>query len=332
MVHQLQSVALFAILLLVLCSPRGARANVAYYPKKEESQKVKTSKGDALVWIAFDDSCECVDTIIFVGVGTAMTVTAYSSLASDVVTNSKTAMVMADHKPNDLFKQDWYDWQSESRDKFAALANHTKENMAEYVHRMCQTSQFVVGGHSSSGLTAIQAIHYGLIPADGYLGIDPILERIPSFLWPFPGAGAVYDAFELKIPVMIWGFSKDTCKVIQSKGSQLVYNKSDSSMRVLYQIQTNATDTGHCDFTDKGCPSVCTLSSNNETVWVERTLVAEAIRKVALVVADPSHYFNRTFLELSQSSLVTIVSYVNEDVIHQLTVGRTAGQSVQCAN
>jgi hypothetical protein len=240
-------------------------------------------------------------------------------------------MVMADYKPGDWFKQDWYKWQSWSRETFASLANHTKDNMEKYVHKMCQKYRFVVGGHSSSGLTAIQAIQEGMIQADGYLGIDPILERIPCFLWPFPGACEVYDAFELKIPVMVWGFSKDTCKVNQSKGSKLVYNKSDSSMRVLYQIQTDAKDTGHCDFTDTGCPMVCSLTSDKGVVQVERTLVANATRKFTLAVANPSEHFNRTFLK-PESSLVEVVSYVNEDVVRQATAEMTAGDSLQCAS
>jgi hypothetical protein len=239
-----------------------------------------------------------------IGVGTKMNVQDYTELSELIVKDSNIATVVVDHRPGNPFKHAWSSNDRGPRTRLAQLVNQIHQNIDAFIHNACHSWIMVVGGHSGSGLTALETLQDNLtnFTTAAFLGLDPALERLPML---FP-----YTDFSMTLPVLVWGFSCNTCLVTQTRGSQAVYARSRSSHRVLYQFQTNTTNTGHCDFTNQGCAPVCGLSNRSSIVKLR---VAESIRKLVIVLSTPQVGFNRTNLAVASRSEVNM--YINQDLL-----------------
>lgn len=306
----------FALLLLLIVP---CCAEVVFEPQDEKGTKATTG---GRFRVAYDNAQPCIDTIVMVNVGTAMSVGDYSVLSEMAVRDSSIAFVMADNQPSFGIKQAMFGGNG-PRDNLACLADYVMNNITSYVHKLCQDishTKFILGGHSASGITAGEVVlgapsKCNTTRIDGYLGINPFYKRLPISFKPWSGLNLS------SVPSMLWGHSMDSCGVTVDSGGLFGYKSSSDEFRVLYQTQLDKKGCGHCDVTNEGCGrfqilrwtySACKLSDRSESV---KAAVASSIRKFAKAIQQdgPRVNFNRQFLAVSVSSPLKVKLFVNTD-------------------
>jgi len=113
-------------------------------------------------------SCQ---TLLLIGVGTAMSVMDYDHLGTTMVNGTNIVLVLLDANPGNIVKT--------NEIKFATLANALASTTNQAIS-VCGTSSsspgyIIVGGHSASGQAALQALDQNLyhFTVGGFLGLDP---------------------------------------------------------------------------------------------------------------------------------------------------------------
>jgi hypothetical protein len=246
------------VLLALLCWALVSFAQGKIMSKTTESARVVRLHYDAGV-------TECRSSVIIVGVGTDMSVTAYDGVGTAIAAAVGDSIVLIlDAAPGKLVK-----YESENfANKVNQLVAQLKDESSGKIQRtllppqvnLCPPSKsgprIVLGGHSASGqasfYAAVKNLYKGFT-VDGFLGLDPF--KI--------GAGT------LSIPALYWGFSLETCFVKLLGAARGAYDKSTEGIRAFYQLQNDHDGTGvnqllnggtskqcyfsHCCFTDAGC-------------------------------------------------------------------------------
>jgi len=196
------------------------------------------------------DSTRSCGTVYFLGVGTAMTISDYDTVATMIVSGFDIVTIVIDHNPDDLVKT--------SDTKYAWFYNTIVKSLQDIVPACKQTEEvcsetngprYIVGGHSASGQAAINAITEMNPSPDGFIGLDPFkVDRKMSI----PNS----------IPTLMWGFEYTTCFVTIFHAAKEAYHISDETHRIFYRIDnptienTNKHSFEHCVFTDNGCMAV----------------------------------------------------------------------------
>lgn len=242
-------------------------------------------------------------TILIIGVGTAMSVEDYEDLAIEVARGRPGLIVaMVDHAPENPFKL--------CAKRYANLVNALAANTADIIP-ICnkreqqgpssdQPTKFFLGGHSASGMVAIEALDLVDFSPTGMIGLSPF--RITDQMKP------------ILVPTLLWGFSTTTCGVEVGQAADQAYELSSQDQgRVLYQLQNPSGQPSHCVFANYGCIPVCPCSDSVEYAWI-RPAVAESIHRF-LQAVDSSN-FTRRSLELSLDRATKqkyLKLFVNED-------------------
>jgi hypothetical protein len=244
---------LFSKTLLLLCSVFA----VSNGDMISEKGKVREGKFTVHYDKALPEEVQC-QTVIMIGVGTAMGSGDYNILSSEISSGQPIVTVITDHSA--IFVKT-------SSGGFAKLYNKLTADLGEIIP-ICQgkSPKILVGAHSASGMAAIGAMKKDLLQVkpDGFIGLDPfkINER--------------RDSIDPNLPTLEWGFAKTTCSVKIQQAAKPAYKLSSEQHRVFYRID-NASghqNIQHCSFTDKGCAIVC--GRKNDGDWV-RPVVAKSI-------------------------------------------------------
>lgn len=219
-----------------------------------------------------DNACE---TVILLGVGTAMRVSDYDKLGAEAVRETSTVFIMTDHAPNNLVKQS-------KPEQYAGLADLIAQQLSTWITvcRKPPKNGYIVGGHSASGQSAIQglALIQNFKPA-GYLGLDPF--AVPQ---------TNLEAYQNLPATMNWGFQTTTCAVTAAQAGKLAYEVSNVNSRVFFRIRNGGdfwpftSSVTHCAFTDSGCPGCGMLSRETNTRPVRNT-VGQATQAFVKAVA-----------------------------------------------
>jgi hypothetical protein len=213
--------------------------------------------------------------ILFVGIGTAMCVTDYESVSSEIVTNSSYVVVFVDQSPSFFVKT--------NGKKYAAVITDVFENLGTVVP-VCEGRNplLIIGGHSAGGMAAMNSIPTLKFTPSGYLGMDPfkINSRKDS----------------ISIPAMVWGFAQTTCSVKINQAAKGLYKISPHDDRVFYCVGNK--DVKHCSFTDKGCSVVC---KQGESASAVRELVGESTKLFVKAIATSN--FDRRQFEIINANL-----------------------------
>jgi len=218
----------------------------------------------------YDESVpNACDTVLFIGVGTAMSVNDYDQISSLIVTGKPIVTIISDHDPRWFVKL--------SSKKFASFYNEMTGSLQSLVPA-CKGKDpmILVGAHSASGQASIEALPNLKRKPDGYVGLDPfkINERKMKI--------------DKSIPTLEWGFAKTTCAVKIGQAAKPAYKISSKNHRVFYRVDNISEAIAHCVFTDKGCGFVCGMKSQGS--WV-RDAVAKSIH--AFVSAIESGDFQK---------------------------------------
>mmetsp|Transcript_29147 Transcript_29147/g.61982 ORF Transcript_29147/g.61982 Transcript_29147/m.61982 type:complete len:254 (-) Transcript_29147:120-881(-) len=176
------------------------------------------------------------NTIVMLGVGTAMSNTDYSNLCEVIVRGTHVLAVVVDFNPRWIVKLD--------PDKFVEAANGIMAEL-QSLDLIGPAATLVVGGHSAGGYAAAASLNltYNHGQPVGYFGIDPAPRG------PF--------AATIDVPSFVVGLEVTTCGVDPMKSSRAAYSKSGAAHRTLVQIKNQKKEFHHCVFTDKGCLVVC---------------------------------------------------------------------------
>jgi hypothetical protein len=263
--------------------------------------KAKDIGGTGDIRYHHDDSVTTAtcETIIMIGVGTAMGVADYDKVSAEMVMDSSSIVVITDMAPGNFIKKD-------KQKKFAALANYLSANLSTVIP-ICENlpkNGIVVGGHSASGQSALDSIPLLDFTAAGFMGMDPfIVSTSPP------------DAY-VEIPTIDWGFEKTTCFVNKNQAAKLAYQGGDPDARVFYQIQNPSKQITHCSFTDKGCGIACGIDEAQSKLV--RIMVGETSKK--FVAALESGIFEKSSFEVT--SPVDVNLSVNEDLADAVLRGQ----------
>jgi hypothetical protein len=265
--------------------------------------------GQGHIRFHYDDATEnnC-ETVILLGVGTAMTVKDYDKLSSQVVADSSIVFVIMDHSPGNPIKL-------RQKMRYAKLADLVAENLTTMIP-VCQAQPrfgFIVGGHSASGATAVDAL--GLItkfaPA-GWLGLDP---------FRFPNDEKTLVPYKALAGTLNFGLSKTTCMVTIGQAGKRGYENSNSSSRVFFQVESKQGFLGpitgasicHCSFTDGGCTGVCAIDETQSQLV--RVTVGKATKQLVASLAS-GRILRSDFASISTDGL-TFNLAVNEEAVSQ---------------
>jgi len=245
-----------------------------------------------------DVSNNC-ETVVMIGVGTSMAVRQYDQLATKISTGEPIITVLFDHNPGNMVKL--------SGEKYANLYNEFTKDLGTNVP-VCEgkSPKLIAGGHSAGGLAALQAVMNGVTP-DGFIGLDPfeILDTDKGGLRETPAT-----TIDPKLPVLSWGFEKETCFVNLDKAGKKVYELSGGNNRVFFRANNGSNgNIRHCEFTDTGC-TACRLeeTSNVKDVVAKSIQVfAGSVRRGRVRASD--------FQFETKTNMIGIDVFVNSDPV-----------------
>lgn len=238
--------------------------------------------------------------LLFVGVGTSMSVRDYDKLSTRIAMGSSIVVVIMDHNEHSI--------QKTSPQEYANLLNAINRQKATLIPACVNGEQLLLaGGHSSSGEAAIKAIMLGLVDfgPNGWVGLDPY-DVSPKTIGN--------KDFRMELPSINWGFAKTTCFVSTRKAAKAAYELSNENARVLYEINNKDKDCKitHCVFSDHGCgitPLSCSTSDEND--WV-LTSVARSIHVFVNAVTKQLS-FDRVDFQIEDQTKVQI--FVNDEQV-----------------
>mmetsp|Transcript_7488 Transcript_7488/g.11406 ORF Transcript_7488/g.11406 Transcript_7488/m.11406 type:complete len:287 (-) Transcript_7488:53-913(-) len=182
--------------------------------------------------------------LIFLVVGTNMSVNDYSDIATHCVTGQPTVVVMVDNNPGNVVKL--------NGEHTVAAFNDIMEHLDERIQDITfeKGKKILVGGHSAGGSSVIDAMNSGnfTFQTNGYIGLDPMAK------------GTSIAEKSIAVPTLAIGFTEETCKVPVADTGLAAYQVSPPNHRILLQV-INPKPPGlfqggqitHCVFTDGGC-------------------------------------------------------------------------------
>jgi len=231
----------------------------------------------------YDDAVEAsaCDNIVFIGVGTAMSVSDYDKIASEIAKSSGALTVIIDHSTRFPVKT--------SGKKYAKLLNRLMKEIDTRIS-ICTAGasrKIIIGGHSASGQAAVDSFPALDFTPDGFIGLDPFRRG------GFTG-GLFSKKVDINIPSFEWGFTETTCFVNVDQAAKSAYEASDETHRILYRVSNTKKDITHCIFTDNGCPA-CPANESGE--WVRKS-VGETIS--VFIKAVSSSYFTKSKFAISE--------------------------------
>lgn len=264
----------------------------------------------------YDDTTSSVrcQTLMLVGVGTAMSVTDYDLLgASILAVDTNIVFVMLDHSVRSINKQ--------NPSKFAKLANAVTADLANQISACSSStpSNIIIGGHSSSGQAAAKALNQTLLSFDvaGFLGLDPFFFPSPLYF-----VNHLPDKMDnISVPSIMFGFTASTCWVDINIAAKRGYEitSSDDHKHVFFRFNNSANDVRHCCFTNSGCQSynivglnvgVCSPGNHDGVV---RQVVGIGVRDF-VVALNTNAAFDRTTFPTPDTPCSTSSSCVSVDV------------------
>ena len=137
------------------------------------------------------------DTVVMIGVGTAMTIEDYELLSSDITSSDPSIVtIITDHNSGTLVKLRWQIYEEFYRNIMSSFTD---------IVPACngKTPKIIIGGHSASGRAIVEAMAYNETwspKPDGFIGLNPFQMN----------EGVEIDA---SLPVLSWGFTTQTCRV-----------------------------------------------------------------------------------------------------------------------
>ena len=241
---------LLATLLVVIAATSNVHAG--YVDKTLSSGKVRAHYPDNS-----SSSCDAV----LLGVGTAMSISSYDRLSSEL-TGRGYVTVILDHNPGNIVKT--------SDVKYASLANDVKANLLNWVSSSnCNSIEhWIMGGHSAGGQAAQNALANDGELADAIFSIDPY---------------NVSNAGQVNIPAMYWGFDVTTCFVNKNDAAKAAYYGSQN-LRAFYRVKKKyswgpcgySPKYFHCSFCDSHCPACTNCQKTPEHFFTD---VANSVDK-----------------------------------------------------
>lgn len=198
--------------------------------------------------------------VLMIGVGTAMRNSDYDIIASKISTGEPIITIFTDPKPFNFVKT--------SEKAYAKLYNSITQNLGGLVS-VCEglSPKIIIGGHSASGQAAFGALSSSLLEQkpDGFLGLDPFRVNTKRVWFPRPGKKTDVDP---SLPLMSWGFDKKTCFVSINSAAKAAYEIAGEENRVFYRLDNKLKENRnikHCEFTDSGCiPFICGTSGRTD--------------------------------------------------------------------
>lgn len=227
----------------------------------------------------YDDSVpNPCDTILFLGVGTAMGVGDYDKLSTLMVDGKEIIAIVIDHNPGWFVKL--------SPRKFASLYNRMVASYLQLVP-VCQGKErnlILLGAHSASGQAAVEALPNLKRKPDGFIGLDPFQINQETM------------RMDESIPTLDWGFAKTTCGVNIDQAAKALYQLSNRNHRIFLRVNNTANSindgVAHCVFTDRGCGMVCGTKEKGD--WIPLA-VAQSIHLFVDAIKS-KHFARETFL------------------------------------
>ncbi|GKY97969.1 hypothetical protein MPSEU_000755000 [Mayamaea pseudoterrestris] len=255
MMHHRSTWQLFSLVVLLIL-PRSATSqqSAAYVTGGD---RIKQGVYTYFYSKSAQASCQ---TVLFLGVGTAMDTVDYSTLSSLIVNKmEQMVVVVIDDNPNSITKQD--------PKKFSALVEELNTNLRQYVP-LCAASaspQYLIGGHSASGQGAVEAL--------------PLLsESVTSKLIGFVGLAPykLSSNMRINLPTLVWDSVSDSCGVTYNAAGLMAYKIAEGNNRVLFQLPKRSFfQIGfHCVYTNTGCKGMC---YPKDGAWV-RESVAQSLQ------------------------------------------------------
>jgi len=239
--------SLIVLLLWISCASAKMVANTTKLPEGH----FRSHYDDAVEW-------QC-DTVMLMGVGTAMSANKYDKLSTEIVTGRSIVFIMMDFNPYNMVKL--------SAKKYARLANAVAKQITTLVPACIRPPAhgYIIGGHSAAGQAAIEALPSLLetVKPIAFFGLDPFNAKKAS------------RRHNITIPAIYWGFAKTTCFVTAKNAAMFAYEHTSSHERVFFQVANTHTKITHCIFTDNGCGG-CVCPSEKEDAWV-RTAVGKTV-------------------------------------------------------
>ena len=234
------------------------------------------------------------DHVLFLGVGTAMTINDYDGLAKKLVEAYPLTVIVTDHVPGFFVKS--------FAGKFSNFYNKMVPNIQSLVPSCTdkENPMIFVSGHSGSGQAIINALDTLDPKPVGFVGLDPY--KINA------------NRMQITIPALEWGFRKTSCLVRINRAAKLAYKVSEMTKKIFYRVDNVSQRIAHCVFTDNGCMFVCGRRGDDE--WVRDT-VTYSIR--AFIEAVHRNDFEKKRFQLP----ISIVRgdydlFTNQDVIDNL--------------
>jgi hypothetical protein len=240
-------------------------------------------------------------TVLFLGVGTFMTVSDYDKIAQHIVTAQPIVAIVLDQNVDHVVKT--------SATEYALLVNAVERQISNIVPICQEGVDSIIGGHSASGQAAVAAWQMGLFGSNinlvGFVGLDPY--EISS--------KTIDDVSPLDLPSLFWGFTQSTCLVAPEKAARAAYELTEMNARVLYTINNeHGSEITHCVFTDRGCgvgPIGCPKKRGFEWIF---EFVAESIHRFVYAIQSPSKFTKSTFeLNSANASPYDVGLDVNKD-------------------
>jgi hypothetical protein len=247
--------------------------------------------------------------VVMEGVGTSMTVDQYDKIAAQIVTGTSFVFITTNHNVNGIVKT--------SATQYATLINAIYKQLEELVPVCAGTKKFIVGGHSSSGQAAFEAVQNNLLQFEpfAFFALDPY-QIIPS-----------RDQAQLQLPALYWGLTSTTCFVNAKSAAMGAYQQSSPEHgRILYAIDNDPRDannsqTTHCVFTDHGCgvASIIVCPTKATFDWVYESVATSL--QIFLRALDTNKEFQNEMFKLPTTDSGAVLLHVNEEIS---TKGRTA--------
>ena len=226
-----------------------------------------TKLAEGHIQFHYDDATEWqCDTVILMGVGTAMKAENYEKLSRQVVTGGSTVLIMMDYNPFNFVKL--------STKKYVRLANTVAKRITTLIPACKQPPShgYIIGGHSAGGQAAMEALSLLSFQPIAFFGLDPF------------NAKNALRTHNITVPAIYWGFSKTTCFVTAQYAARYAYEHTTSHKRVFFQVANTKTKITHCIFTDNGCGG-CVCPSNKADGWV-RTAVGLTVNRFVAAITS----------------------------------------------
>jgi len=250
----------------------------------------------------YDDavSYQC-ESLLLIGVGTAMKNSDYDIIAGKISTAKPIVTVFTDHSRTPIKLSD---------KGYAKLYTSIVDNLGDLIP-VCKgkSPKIIIGGHSASGSAAIKSVSRVERKPDGFIGLDPfdIYEK-KKFIPP-----KSVTPVDKSIPIMTWGFEKTTCGTKINNAAKPAYRLAGDDKRVFYRLgnKTDMKKVTHCDFADKGCFGPVCRGSKREDI---KDAMAASIH--AFVASVKKGYVQASDFAVSTvaADTVSVELFVNADV------------------